>query len=842
MSDPKNGPRRRTLAGPSPDRPPNRVVQRLKKGTAISRSYGSIAEGRDSLSRLASTSLEAESVADFFGAQRKIVWTKDFKSEQSILDARFKDDLPKSSELLHEVRVNGITFLSSNLQNVFDKFSQRTEQPSIQEKDLRRICHENVSDLDEAISNFRFNANLEQNQPYAMLPPGMRDIVQAILLWNTVYMRFLDFIRKREMVVGRFTDEFSAIEEENGILKDVLAQSGAGNLPIQIVVKGGGGGMTFRPLKHMVDKETNFPEWDATPRKSAVAPPIVEEEAVQVDPAASAGSTASLNLKAPSAGALHPIIEDPVLEVVERKVEVTDHGCQTDEILKIETKDAAVATVEKTSVVMEAQTDLLSAQIEEYVKRLRVAEEKIAKHEAEGIENANRMQKMQTEVTTLRNTESELQTTIKTITQERDDTEHRLTTLLRESQSTLITQLQLSSRYQTEATESSKQVQTLQSELFTLQTVKTQIEEHDKSQTIELTATLTKLDETKSENIAYALEVQGLKDEIRRLERVYAETKMELNAADIRCGELVKRIEVGEEERGMLEKTVKEAVEGERKMRKEVGEIKKAVGKAQEEIDKLAMYNLDMERLVRMEREKSRELEVSLRAIMRFPDVSLGRDLVFPDLPPSAEADKILQEMINSNNVRIAMLEQKNNEFRVMRLKQSASQKRPAAAPNAPLYDEKLLDRVKDSLLYQDLITHFGAGRGWEHMLPMHPQLRETMGTGGAYHHTWGPQRIHAHGKRPPSPTRHPPDELSAYWVQGGQEDGMGAGVGMGGEGAQYAAAKQAATPNTRPSSGASSSQRSKVSAPSVGKEHKSVHWKGSAGTLTSGAMKKAWQ
>ena len=57
------------------------------------------------------------------------------------------------------------------------------------------------------------------------------------------------------------------------------------------------------------------------------------------------------------------------------------------------------------------------------------------------------------------------------------------------------------------------------------------------------------------------------------------------------------------------------------------------------------MYNLDMERLVRMEREKNREIEMSLRAIMRFPDASLGRDLSLPGIGQRASDRYELKKM-----------------------------------------------------------------------------------------------------------------------------------------------------------------------------------------------------
>ncbi|KAJ3057002.1 hypothetical protein HK097_001486 [Rhizophlyctis rosea] len=824
-----------TPASSSSSQAPSRLIERLRKNSAISRSSGSIGDHRDGLSRSARSLAnvkEADSVADLLGSTPKIIWTKDYRSEQDIMDVQLANDLPKSSELLHEVRVNGITFLLSNLQNVFDKFNRRIEQNTLVEKDIRRIvaryfadfsqwvamylktCNEDVTDLDDAINLYRFTANVEQ---------GANEIVKAILLWNTVYMRFLDFIRKREIVVGRFVDEFSAIEEENGILKDVLAQSGAGNMPIQIVMRSTTVG-TAKVSKETAEKETNFPEVGTTPQDFDIVPPAEVFEGSTVNdgqPEVDLMKTQPAEAVSPAHTPLQPIPEKASIE----PPETSHRGCQTEVVIVktfIEMKhigtDAYVA--KNPPVDAELQTDLVHNQIDEYIKRIDVVETKLVEEEHQ---HTVAVRKLEVQIEDMKSVEEETQAKIQTLTQERNETEHRLTTLLRESQSTLITQLQVSSRYQTEAAESSKLVQQLQSDLATLQTSHKILEDHSKSQKKQLTATLTSLDTAKAENISVALELQGCKDELRKWEKLYGECKFELNATDIRLGESKQRVEVLEEDKRLLEKTAREAVEAERKLRADLSEIRQSVGNAKEEIDKLTMYNMDMERLVRMEREKNKEIEMSLRAIMRFPDVSLGRDLSLPDLPPSAEVDKILQEMINSNNVRIALLEQKNNEFRVLRLKQSAltpkaSQKRGPIVQNAPLYDEKLLDKVKDSLLYQELVTHFGAGRGWEHMLPLSAEAPppEPLGT----YASWGPQQNGSQPTgRPKSATHHPPDELHRY---------------------KSAQAPQHRT--TKETLAHGGTEQGKKGGTTTGKGLRTVHWKGSTGTLTSPAMKKAWQ
>ncbi|KAI8622268.1 hypothetical protein BC830DRAFT_1163042 [Chytriomyces sp. MP71] len=62
-----------------------------------------------------------------------------------------------------------------------------------------------------------------------------------------------------------------------------------------------------------------------------------------------------------------------------------------------------------------------------------------------------------------------------------------------------------------------------------------------------------------------------------------------------------------------------------------------------------------------------RELEAIVDTMMRYPDASLGQSLL--EEPADGRYDELFKEMINSNNLRISLLEQKNNEYRMVRLK-----------------------------------------------------------------------------------------------------------------------------------------------------------------------------
>ncbi|KAI9350341.1 hypothetical protein BDR26DRAFT_915237 [Obelidium mucronatum] len=61
-----------------------------------------------------------------------------------------------------------------------------------------------------------------------------------------------------------------------------------------------------------------------------------------------------------------------------------------------------------------------------------------------------------------------------------------------------------------------------------------------------------------------------------------------------------------------------------------------------------------------------KELEAIVETMMKYPDASLGQLL---EEPADGRYDELFKEMINSNNMRISMLEAKNNEYRYIRLK-----------------------------------------------------------------------------------------------------------------------------------------------------------------------------
>ncbi|KAJ3279346.1 hypothetical protein HK104_001540, partial [Borealophlyctis nickersoniae] len=127
--------------------------------------------------------------------------------------------------------------------------------------DFSQWCSEPVADLEDIIIDTKMRWQIESRKSGGQgdVMADCQNLVSNVALWNTVYMRFVDFIRKREMIIDRFADEFRAIEEENAILKDVLAQSSMGATSIKVTIRSvsQGQGKSRVPT---ADKQTMIPD------------------------------------------------------------------------------------------------------------------------------------------------------------------------------------------------------------------------------------------------------------------------------------------------------------------------------------------------------------------------------------------------------------------------------------------------------------------------------------------------------------------------------------------------------------------------------------------------------
>jgi hypothetical protein len=68
-----------------------------------------------------------------------------------------------------------------------------------------------------------------------------------------------------------------------------------------------------------------------------------------------------------------------------------------------------------------------------------------------------------------------------------------------------------------------------------------------------------------------------------------------------------------------------------------------------------------------LQRKHIGQLEENIESLMKFPDLSLGEQEYHLAIT-SPQFDKAVQDYIKGNNLRILILEKKNEEYRKMRL------------------------------------------------------------------------------------------------------------------------------------------------------------------------------
>ncbi|KAI8814304.1 hypothetical protein BJ742DRAFT_766709 [Cladochytrium replicatum] len=116
-----------------------------------------------------------------------------------------------------------------------------------------------------------------------------------------------------------------------------------------------------------------------------------------------------------------------------------------------------------------------------------------------------------------------------------------------------------------------------------------------------------------------------------------------------------------------LQSSLSQSQDSEEKARDRCGEYHHTIVRLSEENENLQIVHREMQSAQTVLNYKILELENLLATIMRYPDASIGQE---PAIEKSSEdLDHILKEFIHANNARIALLEQKNNDYRMQRLR-----------------------------------------------------------------------------------------------------------------------------------------------------------------------------
>ncbi|KAJ3298074.1 hypothetical protein HK104_011186, partial [Borealophlyctis nickersoniae] len=349
--------------------------------------------------------------------------------------------------------------------------------------------------------------------------------------------------------------------------------------------------------------------------------------------------------------------------------------------------------------------------------------------------------------------QQEYERTLSTLTTEK---ETALTTLSTCQQTISDLQATLATRDR-ESAETTETTITLRAQIQSLTDDQTQTQSITQNLQQQLCTALSNLSSSLSETTDLKTQHAEMKTKVEHLTAGRDDAVVELAKSMKREEDLRAQLERAESERNECETRMRQAVEVEQKAKERLGGMHASLDEAQKEIERLVGHTLEIERLLRIQTEKARDYETSLSAVMRYPDCSLGHDFSFSDLPPSDEIDKILKDMINSNNIRIALLEQKNNEFRVLRIKQTAAaQHQPPITQRSALYEQRIVDRAKDAVAMHQLDQ-------WTRTPPLTtsksaPYAAWTMTTDGDGRYG-KPIMI----PQVQSVTHHPPDELGGF-------------------------------------------------------------------------------
>ncbi|KAI9096612.1 hypothetical protein DFS34DRAFT_148136 [Phlyctochytrium arcticum] len=234
-----------------------------------------------------------------------------------------------------------------------------------------------------------------------------------------------------------------------------------------------------------------------------------------------------------------------------------------------------------------------------------------------------------------------------------------------------------------------------------------------------------------------------------------------------------------EKEKGYLERTMSESIKSEKASSARVKELEEELYGAHNGHNKLVDSSLELERMMQMTASKNKELTGMLNVLMKYPDASLGHEITLQDLTSDDEVDTILKEMINSNNLRISLLEQKNNEFRVLRLGQSSRQKGPNLKRQASkdvLYDTESVQRISNSLTLKHLEDQ-AAMRGSASALSAAPSAsKAALRFRSENSYSTSDSRAGSPQQRIPETDsqRAPPRVTTEAWAESGTSNGVG--------------------------------------------------------------------
>ncbi|KAJ3084756.1 hypothetical protein HK102_000567 [Quaeritorhiza haematococci] len=249
--------------------------------------------------------------------------------------------------------------------------------------------------------------------------------------------------------------------------------------------------------------------------------------------------------------------------------------------------------------------------------------------------------------------------------------------------------------WKAKALDSEKVVQSLEKELSALKENEVQLQSTISSLQTLLTTSQTAVSSLSTSHAALTEEASRLRTELRNLEE--ERSQLTSHVAEATASKVD------------TERALQVAKEAEKKLEGKCEELGRDVTRLTVKNEAMTLRQEEMEKKAQANAKQIAELQSTINTLMKFPDASLGQAIQVPEFSVSQDYDQALQEIISSNNLRISVLENKNNEYRMLRIKRvdiekKAQQQAPPSAPS-PIENDTISAASADVQLSNDRAT-----------------------------------------------------------------------------------------------------------------------------------------
>ncbi|KAJ3122021.1 hypothetical protein HK098_003176 [Nowakowskiella sp. JEL0407] len=651
----------------------------------------------------------------------KIFKNFDVNADDVAVELRLEKELPKYGYLANLLKRNGTLFLRSNLEESFSKFLENDEKKVGINTCLSHFFKECAKSTKKYLESCKFSS---QNDAISA-PQNSNEsekLKNSFLTWWKMNCAYLNFQRQREIDIEKMLEEFKNLEEQNIILKDVLThvqkQNGSRySFKINVVKEEFEFGKRNKemcdkevsttnldcdddsgsqpqnvvevPSSHEIyprDQEINFP--NSTPTifstDSSLDSIRAEEPATEILQDKDYNSEVNFSeQQADSNDQSLNTVENRTLDSVDRSrggLDINETSQSVSASVNIEPKlnDDDNAGTEKVQNIAQASNFLQVRNIETDEKlcgedtpipifhsvgveadfphpseaELELCKSKLEQRELELLKLQQATQLLKSEhLIEINNLKQPYESEIEKI-------KHKFDTLQNQNKDLETTCVELNaeaSRWERKAIEAERR-EAIGNEKIAKWEKEIEVKKKELQSVQEECA---KLKENFSmltdSNLALKTSFESTCTQLSETNQTLETTAEELN--DIRLSLESAKFE--------LEKSKKSETEAKTKC----GEYHHTVLKRNEELQEMHVKLKGLESSERVHSIKVKELETIINNLMKFPDMSLGDDFTPTGQISLSQFDAMLSEMISSNNLRISLLEQKNNELRMQRIK-----------------------------------------------------------------------------------------------------------------------------------------------------------------------------